>query len=111
MLKKLAIFAKITIYASVLALASGGYSWSQSAIYKNCNTTPCTIGVAALGYAPPGSPNYVAGWRRASQTYRDGADALRSLCRWHRWASNFSPDVASGVVDCAGLCGGKSSCQ
>ncbi len=104
-----------TVQAGVLALGvsflGANTASAQSAVYKNCNTTPCTIGVAGLGYAPVGSPNYAAGWRRASQTYRDNANALRTLCRWHNWAGNFSPDVANGVVNCAALCGGNPSCQ
>ncbi len=72
--------------------------WS---VFRTCNTSPCTIGVARPNWYEPG-------WSRLS-TYDGPVKAWVRACWLHyNDRSHHSPDIASGKIDCAKLRGGST---
>ncbi|MEE8574151.1 MAG: hypothetical protein V3T30_01960, partial [Thermodesulfobacteriota bacterium] len=78
---------------TVNALPAAAEDWS---VFRNCNTRPCTIGVAVPKWSEPG-------WSRIS-TFGSSGAAWLSACRLHyNDRSHHSPDIAAGTIDCAKL--------
>lgn len=62
------------------------------AVFRNCNTRPCTIGVAVSSWYQPGwsrivsLPSQYLAWQRA--------------CYLHNSRIYVSPDINSGAINC-----------
>ncbi|MFC1680850.1 hypothetical protein ACFL1S_03525, partial [Pseudomonadota bacterium] len=64
--------------------------WS---IFRNCNTRPCTIGVALPTYSEPDFSRI--------RTFDSAAKAWVEACKLHYGDPNyFSPDIEAGTIDC-----------
>jgi len=65
--------------------------WS---VFRNCNTRPCTIGVAVSTWSEPG-------WSRIS-THSYPNAAWKRACQLHYNNRGYnSPDIANGTVNCS----------
>lgn len=89
----MACIAGVLVAAGMVPNIAGaqGARWS---VFRNCNTRPCTIGVAVSTWLRPG-------WSRIV-TYTTQAQAWRRACQLHYNYRNYnSPDIAAGRVNCA----------
>lgn len=90
---------RVLVFMAALAVTLGISSAARAenwSIYRNCNTDPCTIGVALPSYNEPG-------WD-AVATYAGPQEAWAAACELHfNGSTNFSPDIAEGRVNCSAL--------
>ncbi|MEW6185418.1 MAG: hypothetical protein AB1585_06730 [Thermodesulfobacteriota bacterium] len=86
-------------------------------VFENCRVTPCVLGVADPGYAVPGNQRYAEGWRPFNTNpypltaFPDELQAWRFACRIHYSNPRYrAPDIVSGRINCAAICGGNPRC-
>jgi len=90
----LAFFGLLSLLVVGLAPAPVEAQRERWSIFRNCNTRPCTIGVAVSTWMRPG-------WSRI-QTFSNVRGAWRRACWLHLNNSNYnSPDVVAGRVNCS----------
>jgi hypothetical protein len=89
----LALLAAVTVATAPGVVSAQSQNW---AVFRNCNSRPCTIGVAVSTW-------YVNGWSRLT-TYQNQVLAWRRACYLHYYDSgHYSPDIASGSINCSAM--------